>query len=48
MAKFDAQEPTLGNSATPAKPVESSSGDAQGAEEYLKFLEADLPKEEHH
>lgn len=49
LSKFDATEPTLGNKpAGAAAPQQSSEEHGQSAAEYLKFLEADLPKEEHH
>ncbi|GMK54630.1 hypothetical protein CspeluHIS016_0112160 [Cutaneotrichosporon spelunceum] len=46
MSKFDATEPTLGNSAAPAQAASTeTSGSAQ---EFLEALEADLPKNEEH
>jgi F-type H+-transporting ATPase subunit h len=47
LSKFDATEPTLGNKASAAA-APTSSEDGQSAAEYLKFLEADLPKPDHH
>ncbi|KAL1409922.1 hypothetical protein Q8F55_003921 [Vanrija albida] len=47
LSKFDATEPTLGNNAAPASaPADAESGET--AADYLKFLEADIPKAEHH
>lgn len=45
LAKFDAVEPTLGNNQ--AKKAETAEG-GETVEEYLAFLESDLPKAEHH
>lgn len=48
LSAFDAQEPTLGGSAAPAKAAASTEDGGQGVKEWLAFLEADIPKEEAH
>ncbi|KGB74732.1 F-type H+-transporting ATPase subunit H [Cryptococcus deuterogattii 99/473] len=45
LSKFDAEEPTIGGSAP--KTVASSEG-GESVEEYLAFLEKDLPKADAH
>ncbi|RSH87684.1 uncharacterized protein EHS24_000198 [Apiotrichum porosum] len=46
LSKFDATEPTLGGSAPAAKA--EGAADGQSAEQYLAFLEEDLPKKDAH
>ncbi|BEJ12136.1 hypothetical protein CspHIS471_0205960 [Cutaneotrichosporon sp. HIS471] len=45
MSKFDATEPTLGNTATPTQAAAETGGSAQ---EFLEAMEADLPKNTDH
>ncbi|OCF39931.1 F-type H+-transporting ATPase subunit H [Kwoniella heveanensis CBS 569] len=47
LSKFDAQEPTIGGSAPKAAAAATAEGN-ESADEYLKFLEQDLPKAEKH
>ncbi|KAK8846797.1 hypothetical protein IAR55_005885 [Kwoniella newhampshirensis] len=46
LAKFDAEEPTIGGSAPKAAAASTEGGES--ADEYLAFLEKDLPKHEAH
>ncbi|WWD22143.1 hypothetical protein CI109_106632 [Kwoniella shandongensis] len=47
LSKFDAEEPTIGGGG--AKPAAASSAEGgESADEYLTFLEKDLPKHEAH
>jgi F-type H+-transporting ATPase subunit h len=48
LSKFDATEPTLGNAAAAAPTPAASEEGAQSAAEFLKFLEADIPKDDGH
>ncbi|KAF8646260.1 hypothetical protein AX16_007300 [Volvariella volvacea WC 439] len=46
LSAYDAAEPTLADAPAPA--VDAAAGSAAGPEEFLAFLEQDLPKPEHH
>jgi F-type H+-transporting ATPase subunit h len=49
LSKFDAQEPTIGQSAAPAQTAAASTEEGgEGVKEYLAFLEQDLPKADKH
>ncbi|WVF70026.1 hypothetical protein IAT40_004812 [Kwoniella sp. CBS 6097] len=48
LSKFDAQEPTIGGSAAPKTSGAAPAEGNESADEYLKFLEQDLPKAEKH
>jgi F-type H+-transporting ATPase subunit h len=52
LSAFDAQEPVLGQSASPAKAAAADAAAAaeggEGVQEYLAFLEKDLPKADKH
>ncbi|WRT64983.1 uncharacterized protein IL334_001924 [Kwoniella shivajii] len=47
LSKFDAEEPTIGGS-TKASATTASSTEGESADDYLKFLEKDLPKADAH
>ncbi|KAK4683461.1 hypothetical protein P7C73_g6802, partial [Tremellales sp. Uapishka_1] len=46
LANFDKQEPTLGSTSAAPKAAVTEGGES--AEEYLSFLEKDLPKADAH
>lgn len=47
LSKFDAEEPTIGQSS--AAPKAAATEDAgEGAQEFLNFLEKDIPKDDAH
>ncbi|WWC87095.1 uncharacterized protein L201_001981 [Kwoniella dendrophila CBS 6074] len=48
LSKFDAQEPTIGGSAPKASATSSTEAEGESADDYLKFLEKDLPKADAH
>ncbi|KAK6903958.1 F-type H+-transporting ATPase subunit H [Kwoniella mangroviensis CBS 10435] len=48
LSKFDAEEPVIGGSAPKATATATDAEGGESAEEYLKFLEKDLPKADAH
>jgi len=48
LSKFDAEEPTIGATSAAKSTGSSTEEVGEGAQEFLAFLEKDLPKEEAH
>ena len=48
LAKFDSEEPVIGSTATASPAAHKGEEGGESAEEYLAFLEKDLPKAEAH
>ncbi|WWC67730.1 uncharacterized protein I206_101642 [Kwoniella pini CBS 10737] len=48
LSKFDAEEPVIGGSSPKSSATTSTTEAGESADDYLKFLEQDLPKKDAH
>lgn len=48
LAKFDAQEPVIGQKAQASTSAAAAESEGENADQYLAFLEKDLPKADKH